>query len=263
MSIVSSSNGNRVGRPRWVVGLAAVAMLVLPATTSVAGTTDMLILASASPELPEGGVIDGTQSLTLPKGVTLTLLSQAGEMLRLAGPYSGAPMAESVPDDRGLGERMFAAMSRLLMGGSKNMGTLGVTRGDTKLADDISLVNAGASTTHCLPAGAVPVLWRPVADKDMRFSMKLARGKRVKTTWPAGQDTLPWPEKVPLRNDGTYVMSGKGIVGYKLKIRMMPDDLPTVYHRIGWMAENGCRRQARKELAAQLGDDNAQVAAAN
>ena len=68
--------------------------------------------------------------------------------------------------------------------------------------------------------------------------------------WPARSTTLKWPSEVNLTNGTHYLLRMKGSrAARKLKLHLVPGDLPSVAHWAVWMARNGCEKQAMRLLA--------------
>ncbi|MFQ5953715.1 MAG: hypothetical protein ACE5JZ_01455 [Kiloniellales bacterium] len=230
-----------------------MAVLVLLGFLAGAQAAELLILKSTDPSLPEGGIIDGAQALSLPAGVTLTLVGEEGKKITLEGPYSGVPAASDQPAEGGFGGRMLMALSRLIAGAPPDPTRLGATRGSqVATADDFWLINVSVSGDYCLRTDRATEFWRPQADMTEALSIKRYGTQGwAKSEWPAGDDALGWPSGVDLVDDGTYLVRlGMGISVSKIVVHLLPDDLPSDFHRAAWMTEKGCLRQARALLSS-------------
>ena len=68
--------------------------------------------------------------------------------------------------------------------------------------------------------------------------------------WPAGSTTLKWLSKVNLTDGARYLPRMKGSRAVrKIKLHLVPGDLPSDARRVVWMARNGYEKQATRLLA--------------
>ncbi len=235
----------------------APAMMAVAILLGCLGSTlaaDLLILKSTDSDiLPEGGILDGSKQLTLPAGAAVTLVGEAGNKINLKGPYSGVPgAAEQSAGGGGFGGRMLMALSRLITGSPRDASKLGATRGAASaVSADLWNINISMSGDHCLRADISAQFWRPRADTASALSIKRFRTKSwVKTQWPAGDDSLAWPGGLDI-DDATYLVRlGAGITVSKVVLHLLPNDLPSDFHRAAWMTDKGCLRQARTLLSS-------------
>ncbi len=237
-----------------ILAPAMMAVAILLGCLGSTNAADLLILKSTvSDILPEGGILDGTKQLTLPAGAAVTLIGEAGNKIKLKGPYSGVPEAAEQSAGSGFGGRMLLALSRLIAGTPRDSTKLGATRGAASaISEDLWKINISLSGDHCLPADTSAEFWRARADKASTLSIKRYRTKSwVKTQWPAGDDSLAWPGGMDVIDDASYLVRlGAGITVSKVVLHLLPNDLPSDFHRAAWMADNGCLRQARTLLSS-------------
>lgn len=230
-----------------------IAFLILFGLLAPAGAAELLILKSTQSELPAGRIIDSTAMLSIPAGARLTLVDEAGTKITLRGPYSGAPGAAEQTASNGFGSRMLLALSRLIAGTPQDASKLGATRGAASaMSADLWKISVSMSGDYCLPADMQAELWRGRADKASTLSIKRYRTKSwVKTQWPAGDDSIAWPGDMDVVDDATYLVRlGAGIKLSEVVLHLVPNDLPSGFHRAGWMADHGCSRQARTLLSS-------------
>lgn len=235
--------------------IAAIACFTLLGPAQAA---DLLILASNQSGLPEGGIIDHSAALNLPEGAKLTLLSTSGKKIEISGPYAGAAEAgNGAGGDEAANRGMLAAVSRLIVGKSTDDRQVGVTRNVPSAVgqgstEDPWALNVSISGSHCVMAEGSTLLWRPKAETTENVSITRMKPKaRAKTQWPAGAASLEWPATLELTDKATYLVRvGKGMLVNKFKIHVLPSDLASDFHRVAWMSERGCKRQARKLLAS-------------
>lgn len=209
---------------------------------------ELLVLSSTAPDIEAGEMLDGAMSLTLPAGTKVTLVAQDGQTVILEGPFEGAPSSGGGAGDPGL----LTKLSALVGGPSQDASAIGAVRSAGGSApNDPWVVNISRSGHHCVRSGGRPELWRPGADQAGTLSLKrLSPAKRTKTTWPRGQATLPWPERMSLTDGATYMARLRGgSTAKRLVMHVVPADLPTDVHRAVWMSDAGCVGQARRLLA--------------
>ncbi len=229
----------------------AMAFLILFGWLASADAADLLILNSTQSDLPEGGIIESTAMLSIPAGARLTLVGEAGRKIALKGPFSGAPGAAEPAAGDGFGSRMLAALSRLIVGTPADRSEIGGLRGTGgAMSDDLWKVNVSRTGDHCLRTDIPTRLWRPRAAKAAALSIKRPRQTWVRTEWPPGEATLAWPGGVEVIDDTAYLMRlESGTAVNKVTFHLLPSDLPSDFHRTGWMSETGCLRQARLLLS--------------
>ena len=208
----------------------------------------LVVVASTATGIKPGQVIDGAKKLEIPAGASVTLVSQAGKSMKLAGPYSGAPGGGSGGGDG----KAINSISKLFSGSGAESGTLGAMRSaGGGVPSDAQLVDISRSGTHCYSANDSLQLWRDKASSAAVLSMRnLAGGSRMSASWPAGDATVEWPEGLALEDGAAYLARIKGRpTAAKITLRTMPGDLDSDVSRALWMADNGCAGQARRLLS--------------
>ena len=95
------------------------------------------------------------------------------------------------------------------------------------------------------------MLWGEKAIKARILTLKnLTDKSKSKAEWPAGSATLKWPSKVNLTDGARYLLRMKGSRAVrKIKLHLVPGDLPSDAHRAVRMARNGYEKQATRLLA--------------
>ena len=120
-----------------------------------------------------------------------------------------------------------------------------------KPPSDAWVVNTGKSGDFCVKAKGPAMLWREKAVKARILTLKnLTDKSKSKAEWLAGSTTLKWPSKVNLTDGARYLLCMKGSRAVrKIKLHLVPGDLPSDAHRAVWMARNGYEKQATWLLA--------------
>lgn len=186
-----------------------------------------------------GKQIDGNQRIHLVQGQHLTLVSESGDIVRLNGPYDGAPSASS-----GGGGSTFTAIQELFTGGPR-LGDTGASRGNAPQSlPEPWLIDTDVAGRACLPEGAKAILWRSQAGRSVAVTLRPSDGSWFgKFDWPAGQNRLPLPEQWALVDEGTYIVSVGGVES-AITVYRIPTTLTNDRMRAGWMYERGCEIQA-------------------
>jgi len=233
-------------RAYWLVVGVVLAAIALPASAA-----DLVVVASSAPGVAPGSVVKSDTVLKIPVGASVTLISGTGKTVTLKGPHSGPPGAggggTGSPD-------LIASLSGLLKGSERETGALGTMRALAPPAPptDPWVIDVGLSGDHCVAAAGVATLWRGSSSHTRPVSIiDLKDNSQLDVDWPAGAATLAWPSTVPLADGGRYLVRMKGsATAAKLTVHRVPAQLPTDAHRAAWMADKGCRPQARRLLAA-------------
>lgn len=226
-----------------------LACLISFGPPAAADAAELLILGSTESNLPEGGLIDSAATLSIAAGAKLTLVDESGRKITLKGPFTGVPAAAEPPAEDGFGSRMLMALSRLIVGPAPDPSQVGAIRGAGAASSELWQINVSMTGDHCLRADMPPTLWRPRANDAATLSIKRPGQGWVRTEWSAGQASLGWPGGVALVDDATYLVRlGSGIAVNRVVVHILPADLPTDFHRVAWMTEKGCLRQARSLL---------------
>ncbi len=208
---------------------------------------EMVVIASSAPDVAGGQLLKDGETLEVPTGASVTLVSAAGAALTIDGPYSGVPGSDSGGGSGG-DNALVSSLSGLLSAGDKKATSLGVMRsGVSKDPDDPWTVNIGRSGKQCVRAGVSAVLWRSDSKKATVLKIKnSATKKRSETGWPAGADTLTWPDGSTVNDGESFVIRTEGSrAAKKVTLFVVPADLPSVAHEAVWMAQKGCSMQAK------------------
>ena len=228
---------------------AALAVSVLLGLSSKTLAGDLVVIESTAKAYPAGKVLKGGTTVKLGKGAKVTLISDSGKMIPLKGPYSGKPGAKAGKGDPSLTK----ALAGLLGSKSSGKSAIGAMR-SAKRGDPPGawVVELGRSGTQCVRQGAVAQLWRADAKKAAKLTLKpYPKGKKASVSWKAGADSVAWPAKVAMTDGNKYlarISTSKSAT--KVTLRVVPKSLPSDVHRVAWMADAGCKKQARRLLAS-------------
>lgn len=236
--------------------LAVLATLLLAAPAAFAG--EFVVIESPQELFAAGQVIAGSERITVPASVTLTVIGDDGEVLRLAGPFTGNLDTAAGRRSKAAGSEpsVVQTISRLLQTANppeeKALLTVrgGIGTGGVKLAQPGVAIDIQRSGTYCVTPGSRPVLTRDEAAAFRTVVLtEAASGASATVPFAAFSTSEPWPEAVPLANGLTYRIGHAGDpVGQTFVLRAMPDGFPNDGRRIAWLAEHECADQAIKLL---------------
>jgi hypothetical protein len=220
----------------------------------MAGPTEaakLVVVSSTVPELVPGQVIDGTSSINVGAGQSVSIVAPGIEPVAIEGPFSGAP--ESRDGLIGLPEQEQDAINELaslFVEDTSEDGKRAIRRRGKgpKNAWDLNVAVAG---NHCIRPTKDFQMWRPNAGQSAQLSIKdLATKKRFKTTWPAKESYMSWPKEVKVEDGATYLLKVKGAtLASKLQVHIVPKKFPTTTARVVWMSKHGCKYQAKRMIS--------------
>ena len=224
--------------------------LILMTVAFSAQAVDLVVISSTAPGLKLGQIVNSGEPLQIPEGTTVTLVSNSGKTISLKGPHTGPSGFLSAGTDD---TRLISSLAGLLSGSGKETASLGTIRSirPPPPPTDPWVVDVSKSGDHCVPAKGPVTLWRAKSAVKRIFSLKnLSDRTKSLTDWPAGASTLKWPANVRLKDGARYLARFKGSrAARKFVLHLVPDHLPSDAHGAAWMAEKGCRNQAKRLLS--------------
>jgi hypothetical protein len=197
-------------------------------------------------DLRPGTRLDSNRPLQLQPGQHVTVLTEAGELLQMDGPYGGAPAR---------GYRRDASTSTSFAGflteSGSRPGDYGSTRGtNTDVLPDPWVIDASHGGSVCLRESATPVFWRPAATSSANFVlMPSDRSWKASSVWPAGTDRISVRTDVVVHGGASYIVSLNGAES-PIVVNSLPDTLVNDRMRAAWMVAKGCAAQAQALLGA-------------
>lgn len=235
-------------KDRAVLTFVIAALLI--AAASSANASELVVVASTAPGVKPGVIVNSEQPFEVPKGATVTLVSNSGKTLTLTGPHAGPAGITAGP---GGNDGLLVSLSGLLSGPDKETASLGTMRAAAPRATpgDPWVIDVNSPGHHCVPEKGPAMFWRAKATGPKTLLLKnLVNRTRSATPWPAGTETLNWPSQIELSQDARYLARMKrGRTSAWLVMHLVPEGLPTDAHRAAWMAEKGCLKQAKLLLA--------------
>ncbi len=224
--------------------------LILMILAFSAQAAELVVVASSAPSLKLGQVVNSDAPLDIPEGASVTVVSSSGKTVTLKGPHAGP--AGIGGGSSGDDTRLIASLSSLVSGSGKETTSVGVMRAVAPPAPpaDPWAIDIGDSGDHCVPAKGSAKLWRANGKRARVLILKnLSDKTKARADWPAGANTLTWPSQVTLSDGVQYLARLKNSNRVRrLTVHLVPGDFSSDAHRVAWMADKGCGKQAIRLL---------------
>ncbi len=220
-----------------------IAIVVIGLVFSFAEAAQLVVIASNSSSFKPGQMIDGSATLFLEQGGVLTLVSQQGKTLKLQGPYEGQP----APEKGDSTDSVLDSLSRIISE-SEQSAALAVFRSTSKKRSPWT-INISKAGQYCVSTQDKLTLRRP---KPLTSGvLEITDDGTRQTTlvsWNEGDRTVLWPIDLKIKDHARYQLSFPGQAPVQISLRVLPGDLATNMHKIVWMSDQGCTKQANKLL---------------
>jgi hypothetical protein len=231
----------------------ALGLALLPIASAVAA--QFVVIDSTSPNFLTGAIIDGAKPVSIAEGKRVTLVLEDGNTRTIRGPFNGA--LEDKQEARAKNSRMIQTLAKFIK--SDQSRTIGaVVRGETTAAlEEPFLLPIGVGGRFCVRHGSV-TLWRPNASEAQTLIVKEFGGQAdvMRISWPAGDDQIAWPARLPPQDGKTYVLGLRGGArARQIHVVLLNGGAPTTAHEIARLADHKCFRQARSLLQTLLPGD--------
>jgi hypothetical protein len=234
-------------------------VLLAGCLASAALAAELVVIESTSPDYIIGDILDAETNIVLAEGTEVLLIAEDGLIISLAGPYVGPPGGDETPGVSGA----LDALGQLVGFAETEAGDIGGVRGDASgedfLAQEVDdnrtspwLLHTGITGPQCVRADVEePGYWREQNDADEPLEVKrVTSGETVTVVWQAGDNTVAWPDALPLLPDEMYLMRrGDQLRSTNLLLREVPAAVGNGgVAMVAFLAAEGCLSQARKEL---------------
>lgn len=229
----------------------ALLFCLIVLSPALAFAEPLVVIAATSDDkaLQPGAILETGTHVDLPKGSSLTLLSQGGQIVKLDGPLSKS-LVTSEDSDQAPERKWTTALSTIADVVSKKVersNVVGSSRDtDTPLGDaepDFWVLTVDSSGHRCLHSGGSD-LWRKNASERLLIDLRSQEEQAKGLIWDAGANRMKLPQKFV--KDGTLVVMKVDQQPRRFNIHVLPDQLSA--DRLGdvlhWMFAKGCNRQA-------------------
>jgi len=237
---------------RRALGFALAALIAITAWAPRAHAADVIVLDSTISAFSPGTSLPANAYVDIPDGGSISLMDSAGGTRVLRGPYTGAVAADAPAGDGGV----MSMLGQLVKEDERERSQLGAVRAFSKddLLRDPLAIDVSRNTTFCLPPAASPKFWRPGSlDRDTRFSVKdwSSSDEPLVAYWRKGDRELGWPPTLSTADGTTFLMKVEAArSAAEVTILKVPEHVGGDLETIVWMAQHGCREQARRMVGS-------------
>jgi hypothetical protein len=234
------------GVRRWlaIVGAAGVC-----ASASLAAAAEFVVLKSTAEHLQPGQRLDGSEEVRVPAGTALTAISDSGAVRTIEGPFAGTlDVGEEAPVPAA--REVLDVVAALITEGEQEA-ALAAARGN--VADGAWVADAGKAGSYCAKAdGKLSLRRSPTLPHVELVLVSTQTGEYAPLHWSGAADVQPWPKGVTAISGTRYrwiAPDRADDTDFTLWIAPaaeLDDPLPLAM----WLAERGCRDQARRLLVS-------------
>jgi hypothetical protein len=229
--------------------LLLVLLILSSAAEAAEATSQVVVIKSNAAAFAPGKIIEATETLSLSAGERMTAVAANGLIIHLVGPYAGTVKAPPVAEKS---SSIVQTISNLMKSNPADRNTLAVTRQwqVERPSPDPWAVDIATQGPHCVLEKRPVSIWRNNAATETPITLRRSSGGRAADgRWRKGENAVPWPPGVEIVSGQTYrAKIGESREDVIFDIFVAPRDLPTTAHRVAWIAEHGCRRQAQMLL---------------
>jgi hypothetical protein len=228
--------------------MAVVILLLLHGPSGA--ETGLVVITSTHSTIEKGAIIKPTQVIKLESGESLKLLSAAGKVYLLQGPYNGIVKPGTKSDN----DSTLKSVSELLKNSKSTDFTLAIFRNASaatpEYRPDIWGVDIRESGKYCLRPDLPIYLWWPNATSGALITLTDTTNSRsVEMVWPTRQNHTKWPEVLTVNEMVVYsVENNKSTGGSEFEIQLLPANLKSEMEFVARMSDRSCMRQAKRLL---------------
>ena len=231
--------------------LAMLTGIIWTLTSGTAWAMNMVVFESQGGALQPGQVVDASQPLTLTEGQSISLISDAGQVVRLQGPYAQAPLSADANQAGGVKD----ALAHLMSASGSESSSFGVARsaddvfkmaGEQKWLPDPWLINATEAGDQCHRAGTPVVFWRPDSSNEVGVQIRIGKEDKLwqaQARWAGGKSKLATPPSIP-QQDGAVYNIQLDEAEVSTTVHLIPEAVTAEPAVAAWMREKGCKNQS-------------------
>ncbi len=235
-------------------------ILLLLSPTAVFASSGFVIEANEAQ--PEVGIqVQGDTQITINEGGHIVLMTDAGQMIRKDGPYTGTAddilAGQSGSTDTAMESGLLGSLLALAEVSGKSEEQLGAVRGAEMEGADNPEAISSALSNFCIAEGDTPSFYTskaPAADEPLIVRRRTRPIQSLQTTWPAGESTFIWPADWPPAEDGRYVwaLGSRGTVAVRLIAMEEVPESPLA--KAAMQYDMGCEVQAKALFQSALAE---------
>lgn len=238
--------------------LVTVAALAVASFTAPAVADEYVVIESSVPAIAVGATLSSNAKLEIDAKGRVVLITSAGRVVTLAGPFQGKPPVDSDPPSSP-GQSDFLKVLPALFD-QKEERPLGVVRAvETHWRNDAIKTPADAMAVDASDGGDV-CLYDPSRAEIMHDPnsagvmtvQSMSSGAQATLTWATGALRQPWPSALPLKDGDIISFAQTGAEQAALAtIHLLPPEPVGASDvvRAVQIAQAGCDDQARALLA--------------
>ena len=194
-------------------------------TPVVASAADGFVIEAIDAQPDVGIQVRGDTQVTVDEGGHIVLMTEAGQMVRQDGPFTGTADDILAGQDGGgdmvMEGGLLGSLLELAEVSGKSDEQLGAVRGTTAEGADNPEAISTAVSNFCISEGQTPMFYSsnaPAVDEPLIVRRRVRPIQFLQTTWPAGASTLTWPADWPPAEDGRYVwaLGSRGTVALRI-----------------------------------------------
>lgn len=242
---------------RFFVILAAV-LILLGAPQAMAAQGFVVEIKDADPEV--GIQLMDDTNVTIAANGHMVIMTESGQMIRKNGPFEGTA-GELLGGQAGGGSEsmeggLLESLLELAEVSGKSTEQLGAVRGTEAEGGDTPLnMVSTAVSSFCMTPDTKPTFFTsdpPAVDEPLIVRRRVRPVQYLQTTWPAGANSLEWPDDWPRAEDGRYIwaLGSRGTVA--LRIIEIDDAGMTPLEKAAMQYNLGCEVQAMAGFQAAL-----------
>ena len=232
----------------------AICLLLPLLAVLQASAEGLVVFESSRMVLAPGQVVDRARPFFLRPGQRLFLIAENGRLIKLFGPFWGAPGPRMVNKKGGVD-----AFESVIAPSHAKAATPGVPKSVTAVywanqwgwVPDPEVINVERSGHKCLFEDHPVIFWRRENGRESPLNVKLGEGWwEAKAQWPKGASRLATPKEMPIMDGVFYRVMLEG-TETALILHIIPATVKTAEAKVTWMHAVGCQAQATALLRQQ------------
>lgn len=215
-----------------------------------AGNLVVIAASDTGGKFAPGLVLGAGETLEIPAGGKVTLISESGNVINLVGAYSGPADRKASSGTSGGSGGLKGALVKIadLVTRTKKQSTvLGASRKLVPVGasgqPDHWLMSVDSSGHRCVRLSKVD-MWRKKTAMKSKVSLRSQSARQTGLVWPVSENRMRLPQAFV--RDGTLIVMKIGHEPRRINLHVTPSDLDRSRPGavLNWMIDNKCTRQA-------------------